>query len=580
MEGQSDTTISAELLQNIQSAVESSGLIGQVQLIETENGPMTVIIMEEGAEGTGEATVDVSAAAGMTQPAVTEQQQQFQYEVVEDDVVSTQYLDTGQQSIADTAVGSSVVSMETSSATIEGGDTFQQSGVDSDTYFITDTGEIMKIEGSMINGSQIQHEQTVVQTVDSVSQFPQEQTFFQTIETSTTQETEPRETIIQTVDAFGQPVSQAVDTSVPPSVEQTVIQSDSVGQLPQDQSVVETINALNQLQQDQGSTQIANTARVQTSVPLASSTVLPSVVSSTDSPYTAVKLSDLVLQTPASIASGQPPVQKSLLSGFKTSQTAGTRTGSSQVSLAPKSTATPKSVMSASSSPVNPEFSTFMVKKIGNQTILVPTISPTKQTALYPSVPKSTPISRSAQMKQPAHKPLMSKQTYTKGTSIKPTARVVVDPGKKASETASKHLFSQTYAGTSQSIQPKPFTYTYTVAGGSSSTGQTQPVKFPIMRNTSSAPIAGAQKPVVLKQPVQQVVKTTSSGTTIVTNQFLGKVPEEKSVTKTVKPQVVGKTPEEISKQLTVGEAADLLSSAMHEAQMQLDEPGAAPDQG
>jgi len=61
--------------------VGSGGVIGQVQVIETENGPMTVIYMEEGAEGTTE-TVSGSNAVELDGQTVTDENGvQYTYQV-------------------------------------------------------------------------------------------------------------------------------------------------------------------------------------------------------------------------------------------------------------------------------------------------------------------------------------------------------------------------------------------------------------------------------------------------------------------------------------------------------------------
>ncbi|XP_053401417.1 uncharacterized protein LOC123550620 isoform X2 [Mercenaria mercenaria] len=163
MEGGEQTTISPEFLENIQSAVNSQGVLGQVQVIETENGPVTVLFMEEGADasnlGGENITLSVDDAGQNIGGTVDDPNAGVQYQYVETEEDYSQLL---QGAVGDTVVSVADTVKEdlaavqpvidlpaADQATTE---TYEQPVGDTttDTYYITDTGEILKIDSSLL----------------------------------------------------------------------------------------------------------------------------------------------------------------------------------------------------------------------------------------------------------------------------------------------------------------------------------------------------------------------------------------------------------------------------------------------
>lgn len=206
--GSGQTSISPEFLQNIQMAVNSQGVIGQVQVIETENGPVTVLFMEEGADASSTAeTVEESTAINVnstvesfavnSEASVSGQNANAQYEFVltEDEystllqnnaegvsenaslaavpetveevtsippVISLPQVDQQEfQSVPGTANLLDATAMDTSTLSQTSALTStnivsdvatasESPTVSSDTYYITDTGEVVKIDSTLL----------------------------------------------------------------------------------------------------------------------------------------------------------------------------------------------------------------------------------------------------------------------------------------------------------------------------------------------------------------------------------------------------------------------------------------------
>ncbi|XP_060597196.1 uncharacterized protein LOC132751100 isoform X2 [Ruditapes philippinarum] len=171
MDGGEQMTISPEFLENIQSAVNSQGVLGQVQVIETENGPVTVLFMEEGADtssfGGENITLSVSEAGqGLGETVIEDANTEVQYQYhVQTDNDYTQLL---QGAVGDTIVSDAnpvssvkedlavepVIDLPQVPAAVQSTvtETFQQpeSETSTDTYYITETGEILKIDSSLL----------------------------------------------------------------------------------------------------------------------------------------------------------------------------------------------------------------------------------------------------------------------------------------------------------------------------------------------------------------------------------------------------------------------------------------------
>lgn len=556
--------LSAELLQNLQTAVGSSGVIGQVQVIETENGPMTVIFMEEGAEAAGGSTVDISST-GVTQETVGGEQ--YQYAVVSDgETYTTQVLDTGQESVAESSIVTSTVAMDAGNVNA----TANQAGIESDTYYITDTGEIIKIEaGSVITDGQIP-QQTVIQTVDDnqlsqtveSSQLPDTVAECQTVESdsfnqlaSVSQIPEQSSTVLSSLEDLDQSVvpsetiaSGALSASAAALDQPTVHFSTS--QLTQDQAVMETIDALNQLQQEPPL--LPPVCVSEQSLASYLTSTIPSTVgagSGLMSEYTAVKIDSStsatqpysliqqkargnIVSKPANTARSQV---YSMLSG-----TTSTKMGTSQVTGQSKS-----------------NYGTFRVKKIGGQTVLEPVNEPMKKTVSTVSY-TSKPIARNTLPAQGNKKSLLTKQ---------PVAQRPLQP---ATSSYTRQLLSKPIqAATTVPQVAKPYSYSY--VGAKSKIIKHEPV-------IASSNVQSS-KNVVTTQVKQKVVGVNQSNIlggnttakpekTIQTKQFITKVPEKDRFVE-IADMSKGTQP---TTSMSLKDAADLLSSAMQEAEMQLEE--------
>ena len=561
MEGEGDhQTISPELLQNLQSAVGSSGVIGQVQVIETENGPMTVIIMEEGAETAGETTLDVNGE-NLTQTTV-DGEEQMQYEFVQDgENYTAQVFDTGQQSIAETVVTSSEA-MDTCGVTMAVGETMQQGTSDTDTYYITDTGEIVKIEGSMVSEGQLS-QQTVMQAIDTTSEMPQEQTIYQTVEDTVAQNmvTNPivEQTVVTSIDAFGQTVIPSTDTSNTLTLEQALTQPD-ISQLTQDQAVIETISALNQLQQKQPPVvQTVTAPEVHVQVVNPETNAPTTVMSNTTIPeYTAFRLQDQ--QQAPSRSFPQSTNQRSLLSNKVEKKSV-----SSQVTYAPKIGGGIRiSQPSKSSSQGKPEFGTFRVKKIGNQTVLepvFPTSATNKQAQTYTKPVQTKKVNQIPQVITKPQPALLGLKNLLKSSG---------------DITMPKHIAPRP-AGMATGTSTDRQSYTYSYMGNRVTTSQVVPKQSTIRTTIPSTSLGkGGVGIHQVSQGTQSDIKSpTPAAATIFTKQFFSKVPGK---TASVSTQILNKPPQAQSAKSTTAadlsdnEAADLLSSAMQEADMQLEE--------
>lgn len=198
-----DQTISPEFLQNIQSAVNSQGVLGQVQVIETENGPVTVLFMEEGADTSGlvgdNLTVTIPEVSGTeSETVIQDGNSDVLYQFVQSGEDYSQLVTEGvtgitglEENVASSVSGSelhgesseTVASSEgtadglagiqsivdssiapSSSSNVPGVQTvadvpieqvsaedLQQAGESTDTYYITDSGQILKIDTSALN---------------------------------------------------------------------------------------------------------------------------------------------------------------------------------------------------------------------------------------------------------------------------------------------------------------------------------------------------------------------------------------------------------------------------------------------
>lgn len=538
MEGHGDgQALSQELLQNLQSAVGSSGVIGQVQTIETENGPMTVIFMEEGADAGAETTLDVNG----DNIVQTSDGEQIQYQFIQDcETSTTQIYDTGQASIGDTGAVSSSVVLDTSGMTV---DSMQNSNTD--TYYITDTGEIVKIESSLISEAQLA-QQGIAQTVDATSELPQEQTLFQIIEDPVSdQNLIQNQTVSHStetaLDTFGQPVIPNLDTSVSLALEQSGIQTDAMSLLTQDQAVMETISALSQLQQKQPVVQTTTVPKTpvqvvysESSVP---STVMTNIVTSPE--YTAVRCQPENRHLSSISSRAQPTQQRSLLTGKIEKKSV-----SSQVTHLQNSGGTKLGTYRN-----NFGASTFRVKKIGNKTILEP-VSPTiKQSQPYARVPQGVK----------KNQPSTSQQTVKPaGFSVK----APVSQGFKQIAPRPSSVQSIGYRGN------QAYTYSYVEdkkTGGHAV--QRQLISSNLLNSVATQAVT--KKPVVSREPAQTEVKpAVPPSATILTKQFLGKVPTDQVVLRQDKSEPASMP----------ADAADLLSSAMQEADMQLEETGQGED--
>ncbi|KAL4234513.1 Heteroproteinous nuclear ribonucleoprotein A0 [Mactra antiquata] len=202
--GSGQNSISPEFLQNIQSAVNSQGVLGQVQVIETENGPVTVLFMEEGADASGavgeNVTLNVNSGVESyvvhSEPSVSEQTEETQYQFVVSENEYQALLQGNTGAVDQTAVLSTVtetadevttippvidlpqtVEVEQSSQPVTATSEFlytsavsdsvsvpnttietdvttvPETSVSSDTYYITDTGEVVKIDSSMLGNN-------------------------------------------------------------------------------------------------------------------------------------------------------------------------------------------------------------------------------------------------------------------------------------------------------------------------------------------------------------------------------------------------------------------------------------------
>lgn len=164
--GGEQTAITPEFLQNIQSAVNSQGVLGQVQVIETENGPVTVLFLEEGADAsgiTGESmTVSVSDGnENLTETVVEDPNPQVEYQYIQAGEDYTQLLQ-GDGAVATSDAVTVANTEEEAIATVQPvidlpidqrtTETIEQgTGQTTDTYYITDTGEILKIDSSLLS---------------------------------------------------------------------------------------------------------------------------------------------------------------------------------------------------------------------------------------------------------------------------------------------------------------------------------------------------------------------------------------------------------------------------------------------
>ncbi|WAR12632.1 hypothetical protein MAR_026812 [Mya arenaria] len=558
MEGAGEgQAISAEMLQSIQSAVGTGGVIGQVQVIETENGPMTVIFMEEGAEGVGE-TVG-GTTLGMEGDIQQGEDVQYTYQVVDDNTFTTtgNLQDSTQQSILATETVTTtdttfahdpVVSLQnstdnsqiavsdamqtivsnpsqivvsdnsqiaTSDATqivvtdpsqIAVGDTTQISVSDgtqineNDTYYITETGELVKIDSSLLTNADLQQQETYIQT--STDSFGNQQLILPEVSAVSS-------SIMQT------PVIQS-QTLIPETVQSQTI-------------IPETVHS---------QTIIPDTAHSQTIIPetVYSQTLIPETVHSPSIiPGTTIMTSS----------------QEDVLTAIKLSQNNYSAGASNAINTRPLTTF-------SKNKPFGSEKS---LQTLRNPYVTLQTTIPT-QTMVFPkanvkqpviNVRKSTPIARTPiAARTPETVNVRYQQTTGSGLFTYKTVKINPPGEQKTRLTVNtkpplrtQSLISQSYLGTKKTEQ-KPQARTHVLSPATT-------IKY------VSKPTSTVVKPVTPRPTMTQVRVQPPGYRTVPIKQS---------------PQIMMKQ----SQQQELKSATDLLSSAIQEADMKLQEQRISPE--